>query len=76
MPHEKPQIEQLMEVADVARAEGIVPATVRKDVVAGRLKVSAVTPRGTRLFRAMDVADYRNRRRLLRRKLRTRGNQQ
>src|SRR5258708_24895060 len=43
-----------LEVADVARQEGIVTATVRKDVAAGHLRVAARTARGTRLFRPKD----------------------
>ena len=58
MPHAKTQTERFLETADVARAEGIVPATVRADVAAGRLKVSGLTRRGGRLFRPEDVAAY------------------
>jgi hypothetical protein len=57
-------VERFLETADVARAEGIVTASVRADVAAGRLPVAAVTARGTRLFRREDVEEYsRNRRR-------------
>lgn len=45
----------LLEVADVGRRLGVVPATVRALARAGRLRVAARTPRGTRLFRLVDV---------------------
>lgn len=51
-------MERFLETADVAKAEGIVPATVRADVAAGRLNVSAITERGTRLFRRRDLDAY------------------
>jgi hypothetical protein len=52
------QPERLLETADVARTEGVVTATIRADVAAGRLRVAAITPRGTRLFRPDDVKAY------------------
>lgn len=57
------KVESYLETADVAKAEGLVPATIRADVAAGRLKVAATTKRGTRLFRAEDVEEYRKTRR-------------
>ena len=51
-------MEQFLETADVARARGVMPATVRADIAAGLLKVAAITKRGTRLFRAEDLAAY------------------
>ena len=55
-------MERFLETADVAKAEGVVPATVRADVAAGRLRVAATTARGTRLFHPLDVAAYRQER--------------
>lgn len=52
-------LESFHEVGDVARVEDISTATVRADVRAGRLKVSGITLRGTRLFRSEDVDAYR-----------------
>jgi hypothetical protein len=54
--------EPLLETGDVARAEGVVTATIRADVFAGRLRVAARTVRGTRLFRPADVEAYRKER--------------
>lgn len=52
----------LFEAADVGRALGVVPATVKKLTVGGRLPVAARTPRGTRLFLPADVEELRKRR--------------
>jgi len=51
-------MERYMEVADVARREGITTASVRADVALGRLRVAARTARGTRLFVGADVEAY------------------
>lgn len=48
----------LLETGDVAKLEGVGPATVRADVAAGRLRVAALTPRGVRLFRPEDAQAY------------------
>jgi len=56
-------MQKFLETADVARREGVVPATVRADVAAGRLRVAATTERGTRLFRPSDYEEYANLRR-------------
>ena len=45
----------LLEVADAARTLGRTPACVRALARAGRLRIAATTPRGTRLFRVEDV---------------------
>ncbi len=58
-----------METADVAKLEGVTPATIRADVIAGRLEIAAMTQRGIRLFRPEAVAAYRKQR-LGRRKVR------
>lgn len=49
---------RFLEAADLARAEGITPATVRRDIAAGRLKPAAVTVRGARLFLPEDAEAY------------------
>ncbi len=45
----------LLEVGDVARVINRSPAMVRALANAGRLRVAAITPRGTRLFRRADI---------------------
>jgi hypothetical protein len=52
-------MERFLETSDIAKAEGIVAATVRADIEAGRLRVAALTARGTRLFLPADVERYR-----------------
>lgn len=51
-----------MESADIARELGIVPVSVRAAVAAGRLRVAALTVRGTRLFTRDDFETYRRER--------------
>ena len=46
------------ETADVARRRRVVTATVRADVKAGWLRVSAMTARGSRLFTEADINAY------------------
>jgi DNA-binding transcriptional MerR regulator len=50
---------ELYEVGDVARRRGRSSATVRGWADTGRLKIFAVTPRGTRLFLPADVEALR-----------------
>jgi hypothetical protein len=48
----------LLETADVARRRGVGSISILWDVRVGRLKVAAMTPRGTRLFAPRDVDEY------------------
>lgn len=52
-------MDTLLQPADVARACGVVPATVRYWALNGILPVAAVTRSGLRLFRAEDVEAVR-----------------
>lgn len=49
----------LYESADVARELGVVPSSVKNYAKAGLLRVAARTPRGTRLFRPVEVEQFR-----------------
>ncbi|MBI3455180.1 MAG: MerR family transcriptional regulator [Candidatus Rokubacteria bacterium] len=66
-------MKKFLESADVARALGLTPAGVRVLARAGRLRVTAVTPRGGRLFRPAEVEALRRVREVAREAGRKRG---
>jgi hypothetical protein len=47
-----------LEVADAARLAGVCAATIKAAVSTGRLRVAAVTVRGSRLFDQREVERY------------------
>jgi hypothetical protein len=55
-------VERFLETADIARAEGVAPATIRQDIRAGHLTPAALTARGTSLFTEEQVRLYREER--------------
>jgi DNA-binding transcriptional MerR regulator len=50
---------ELLQTADAAKAADVTPSAIHRAANEGRLKVAAVTRRGTRLYRAADVEEYR-----------------
>lgn len=56
MPNATPS---LLQTADAADAAGVTPAAITRAARERRLRVYAVTPRGQRLFLAVDVEAYR-----------------
>jgi len=51
---------RLLQACDAAREAGVTTGAIHRAVVEGRLRVAAVTVRGTRLFSRSDVEDYAN----------------
>jgi hypothetical protein len=51
-------VETFLETADIAKRAGITPGLVRREAAEGKIKVAAVTLRGSRLFHPDDVREY------------------
>ena len=62
------EVSEFLEAADAGRRLGMTSAGVVLHARTGRLRVAAVTPRGTRLFDPRDVERFRRQRDAQRRK--------
>jgi excisionase family DNA binding protein len=51
-------MEQLLGKSEVARLAGVSAATIRIEAMTGKIRVAALGPNGTRLFKRADVDRY------------------